>query len=269
MWSNTGEKKIARGYCRVSTVMQSELGISLETQRKRISDYCDYKHVNLIEVYEDAGISGKDMSRPGLQKLLHDIQKGEYVIITDLSRLSRNTRDALGMFETLKTKGVFLVCLHPEIDFSSAIGELMFTTLMAVHNLERQNISSQVSNNMKALAKEGKLRSRPPFGYKFVSKECDLEPVESQQRVIEKIKEMFFSGIKLTHIANKLNTDGDNVVLLDNKRTMIDGKIPLFYAQTVKRILEDVGLVRTKDVRVPISTRVLSHRRKDENNVFD
>src|SRR5690606_41487956 len=89
---------------------------------------------------------------------------------------------------------------------------------MAVHQLERENISSHVKANMNQLAKEGKLRSRSPFGYKFVGKDQDL-----QQQVVEKIKALHAEALGYNEIAKKLNDEGDNMSGKD--------KIQLFYDQ--------------------------------------
>ena len=53
----TTTKPVARGYCRVSTIMQSEQGISLETQRSRIADLCKFKGYDLKEYYTIRGIN--------------------------------------------------------------------------------------------------------------------------------------------------------------------------------------------------------------------
>lgn len=127
-----------------------------------------------------------------------------------------------------------------------------------------------VSNNMQRLSKEGKLRSRAPFGYKFVGKDRDLEPEPSQQAVIEKIKLMHAANMKLAQIAKELNTKGDNLVLLNNKKTLPEHKIPLFYAQTVKRILQDQGIIplANPDNRVSLEQRIISHHKPIETNVL-
>lgn len=262
---------IARGYCRVSTHYQSEDGISLDTQHKRIADHCLYKGLKLVQIYEDAGLSGKDMKRPGLLRLLDEIKSGEYMVVADLSRLSRSTRDALSMLEQLKDKGVRFVCLSPDIEFYSPIGELMFTVLMAVHRLERQNISAHVSANMKRLSEEGKLRGRAPFGYRFVGKDRDFEPEPEQQAVIQKIKDLYFQGMKYAQIARKLNEDGDNQCLTNNKRTVDPEKICQFFPQTVKRILLDENAIPQPNPnsaidanRVPIERRIISYRKPQE-----
>ena len=256
----------ARGYCRVSTVMQAEEGVSLETQRQRIMAHCQYKGYNFIKFYEDAGISGKNMERPALQELFQEMLPGEGIVVASLSRLSRNTKDALNMFEEFKGRGVKFICLDPEIDFTSAVGELMFTILMAVHKLERDNISKHVSANMQRLSAEGKLRGKPPFGYKFVSKDTPYAEVPEQMAIRDKIIKLHKEGLGYTKIADRLNTDGDNRVLNMNKQAT-SNKISIFYAQTIKRILTDNGLVEKKGVtsdRKSIEERIISHRKVDQ-----
>jgi site-specific DNA recombinase len=59
-------KKKAVGYIRVSTAAQAEKGESLDTQKRQIEDYCQQKGWTLIQIYEDAGVSGsKAEGRPG------------------------------------------------------------------------------------------------------------------------------------------------------------------------------------------------------------
>lgn len=252
----------ACGYCRVSTSMQKEDGISLDTQKKRIQEYCDYKGLQLTKHYEDAGISGRDLDRPALQQLLSEVQSGQYVIISDLSRLSRNTYHALGLFEHFKKNNINFVCLNPNIDFSTPIGVLVYTVMMSIHELERKNISMHVSGTMQVLSKQGKLRARSPFGYRFVAKDKELEPEPEQQRIISKIIEMYNNGINYSSIARTLNEEGEGKHLNNNKTKQLEN--PQFYAQTVKRILEDCCLVETKDGRKPIATRIACHKTKKE-----
>lgn len=253
----------ARGYCRVSTVMQVD-GISLDTQHKRITEYCTFKQLNLVEIYEDAGISAKNTDRPALQRLMKEMKEGDTVIICDLSRLSRRALDALQLFEDFKKRGVNFVCLSPNIEFSTPIGCLMFNVLMSVHQLERENISAHVKANMNQLSREGRLRSRPPFGYKFVGKDQDLQPEPEQQRVVDKIKALYADGMGYTKIMKKLNEDGDNACLNNNKKSAKD-KVPMFYAQTIKRILADYGVIEDPE-RIPIDRRIVSHRKTESES---
>ncbi len=54
-------KKNAAIYCRVSTEDQAREGYSLPEQQEKLKDLCKYRDYNIYKIYEDAGISGKDM----------------------------------------------------------------------------------------------------------------------------------------------------------------------------------------------------------------
>jgi DNA invertase Pin-like site-specific DNA recombinase len=60
----------AIGYIRVSTEEQAKEGISLENQRAKIQAYCKLHDFELDEVIEDAGKSGKDLNREGVQSII-------------------------------------------------------------------------------------------------------------------------------------------------------------------------------------------------------
>jgi DNA invertase Pin-like site-specific DNA recombinase len=67
--------KKAIGYIRVSTDEQAKEGVSLENQEEKIRSYCDLKDFELLEIVEDAGISAKNLRRPGAQKVIEMAQK--------------------------------------------------------------------------------------------------------------------------------------------------------------------------------------------------
>lgn len=248
------EKKNARGYIRVSTSMQKEDGVSLDTQIKRITDYCTYRNFNLIKIYKDEGISAKNMNRPDLQKMLEDIKKDEYIIIADLSRLSRNTKDALNILDIIKQKDAFLISLNPDIDFSSPSGKMMYTMLSAFSQFERESTAERVSINMINLSKQNKLRPKPPFGWSFIGKTEDMVKNKEQQVVIQKIKELYANGYSFTKISKYLNDNNFNNVLRY-------GEEQKFYPQTIKNILSDHNLVFQKN-RKDISNKFLKSRIK-------
>lgn len=252
-------KPIARGYSRVSTKMQARDGISLGTQKERIEEHCRYKKLDLVGIYEDAGISGKSMDRPSLQKLLKDMTKGSYVIVCDLDRLGRNTIEALQMLEMFKDKGINFVCLNPDIDYSTPTGELIYVVLSAIAKLQRKNIAKNVSVNMLRLSAAGKLRSRSPFGWKFISKDKDLEPIPEQQAVIEKIKRYHGDGLNLSQISKRLNAEGDYITLTLNKKNT--DKTQQFYTQTVKDILVNLGLIKDNKHVLTVEQRITSHHK--------
>ncbi len=253
---------ICRGYVRVSTDFQVQDGVSIETQVKRIKSYCELKDWDLVKIYIDEGVSGKDRNRPQLQQLFSDISKDEFMLITDLSRFSRSTLDAITMVKDLEDKGAFLVTINDNIDFSTPMGRCMFRMLMSFHELERETISANISINMQRLSREGKLRTRPPFGWKFIGKDQDLEPVPSQQECLESIKQMYLAGMKIAQITKTLNKNGLAKCLQDNKRNVKPELEPQFYDQTVRRILIDHKIIQVDKPVVNLESRITSQHKE-------
>jgi len=255
--------KVAKAYCRVSTQKQVDDHASLFVQQKKIEQYCQYKQFNLAKVYEDKGISGKDMNRPQFKLMIDELNEGDTIIVADLSRFSRNLKDTIGMFVKLDKLGVNFVSLDPELDFGSAYGRAFISFIQILNQLEQERVSKQVSEAMRILKEEGKLRTRPPFGYKFVGKKEDFAPIPEQLEVVEKIKQLHSEKTNLSQIVRTLNDDGDNKVLLLSRKTHTD-KVPLFYPQTVKRILIAHGVIEDKTGgRNPVEQRILSRYTMD------
>ena len=247
-------QKIAVGYIRVSTSIQSEEGISLSTQTNKINEYCKYKGMTIRQFYEDAGISGGTSNRPALQDMLTNLRKGEYIICADLSRLSRNSNDAINILKSIKDKGGFLVSLNPDIDFSTSIGELMYTILFAFYQLERKQISERVSANLNTLSRTHQLRSKAPFGWKFVGKDKPFEVDEDQVGVLEYILELHDKGFNLNQISIKLNEEGYAVVLKNHALGQV------FDPQKIKNILIDHGRLPNTLNRKPLDKKYFDSR---------
>ena len=260
------EYKVAKGYVRVSTNMQKEDGVSLETQTTRIQEYCTYKKLDLIKTYQDAGLSGKNMKdRPALQELKSDIQVGDCIVFCDLSRLGRNVVDVILFNEFVREKGAKLICLSPDIDFSTPLGEMLMTVLSGFNQYERKMISQNISTNMQRLTEEGKLRNKCPFGYKFVGKDKDFEPVPEQQQVISIILNLHNTGTNPNRIAAILNTGGYGQTLNINKKKISQN--PQFYHKTVQRILADQGVIECQN-RKPVEQRIKTFHKPDNASVI-
>lgn len=66
---------------------------SITSQKTLLNEFInEYNDLVLYDTYVDDGYTGTDFNRPGFQRLLEDIRKGNIncVIVKDLSRLGRN-----------------------------------------------------------------------------------------------------------------------------------------------------------------------------------
>ena len=172
---------------------------------------------------------------------------------------------AIKTAEELFEKKIYLVSLKDKVDLSTAMGKCVFTMSCAFFALERDKTSERTSAALQHLSKEGKLRAKPLFGWKYVGPDKVLEPVPEQQAVIKRIIELYKGGMKVSGISTKLNQEGLNTCLTLNKKPEDQGKVQIFYPQTVKRILMDEGLIKDEKIkRPPVQQRITSHHKPAE-----
>ena len=150
-------------YIRVSTEEQAENPEgSIKNQEERLKLTLKLKNTDgnfgsLVDVYCDAARSGKDMNRPELQRLLHDIEAGRvnFVMVSELSRLSRSIKDFSQIWEFMQASGCAFLSLRENFDTSSAAGEMMLYSIANFAQFERRQTSERVSANFLSRALRG------------------------------------------------------------------------------------------------------------------
>jgi len=120
-------------YIRVSTEEQAENPEgSIKNQEERLKATVQFKNMDgtfgeIKEIFIDRAKSGKDMSRPGIQKLIEAIRSKEinFVMVSELSRLSRSIRDFSHLWDLMKENGCDFFSLRESFDTSTAAGEMV------------------------------------------------------------------------------------------------------------------------------------------------
>lgn len=135
------------GYVRVSTIEQNE-----ERQIEGLE-----KHG--IEKWYMEKVSGKNMDRPELQRMLSEVQNGDTIYIHDFSRLARSTKDLLEIVEMLGNKGVNIVSNKESFDTNTNTGKLMLTVFAAIYEFERVNMLERQAEGIAIAKREGKYKN--------------------------------------------------------------------------------------------------------------
>jgi DNA invertase Pin-like site-specific DNA recombinase len=203
----TGRRAI--GYIRVSTPDQADHGVGLEAQESRIKDWCMVNGYVLSEVLVDRGLSGgRADNRPTLQEALATVRRGDLLIVYNLSRLARSTRDTLEIADALDRRGADLVSLSEKIDTTSAAGRMVFRLLAVLAEFERDVISERTSMAMNHMRACGRYTGGPvPFGFQFLEIGI-LEPVPDEQAVINRAQVLHEEGKSLRAIGLTLGQEG-------------------------------------------------------------
>lgn len=136
------------GYVRVSTAEQNTIRQEILMQE-----------LGVDEIYIDK-ISGKNTNRPQLKAMLEYVRCGDTVIVSEISRFARNTKDLLELVEMLTDKGVEFVSKKEAIDTTTPTGKFMLTIFGAVAELEREYILQRQREGIAAAKDMGKYTGR-------------------------------------------------------------------------------------------------------------
>lgn len=218
------------GYTRVSTAQQADDGDSLDVQRDKLACYCELHDHELVDVYTDAGASGKDMNRDGLQAALEAVESGEAdaLVVYKLDRLTRSTADLGRLLERFENNDVALQAVAESLDTSSAAGRMVVRMLGVVAEWERETIGERTSAALQAKADNNEYTGgKPPYGYEVSEDGSTLVENEAEQEVIAAILEYRDAGLSLRDIGDRLADDGFT--------TRNDGK---FWPTAIRRILD-------------------------------
>ena len=114
--------KRAALYVRVSTDRQT-----VENQITALTKVADARGWQIVETFNDAGISGAKSRRPALDAMLKQAQRGKFDVVMAwaIDRIGRALVDLLNTIETLKACGVDLYLDQQSIDTTTPSGKLM------------------------------------------------------------------------------------------------------------------------------------------------
>ena len=152
------------GYARVSTAEQAESGAGLEAQRLAIGAEVERRGWQLVEVYEDAGASGKALTgRPGLVDALEAIEDGRAngLVVAKLDRLSRSLLDFAALMARSRAQDWTLCCLDVGVDTSTPSGEMVANVLAVFAQFERRLIGQRTRDALATRRAAGVRLGRP------------------------------------------------------------------------------------------------------------
>lgn len=156
-------------YLRVSTA-----GQTVENQRRDLDKVAQDAGWDVVEIYEDAGISGtkgRD-KRPGLARLINDATRHRFDMIASWSgdRLGRSLPDLIGLLSEVKALGIDIYLHKQAIDTSTPFGKLMYHMLGVFGEFEAAMIRDRVNSGIARARAQG-TKSGKPHGRPRVSAE--------------------------------------------------------------------------------------------------
>ena len=147
-------------YLRISTGSQT-----VENQRRELTAWAERAGHEIVEIYQDAGISGtkgRD-ARPGLDRALKDAARRRYDVLAvwSVDRLGRSLQDVVAALHELRGAGVGLFLHQQGLDTTTPAGKAMLGMLAVFGELEAAIIKERVNAGLARARARGTKLGRP------------------------------------------------------------------------------------------------------------
>ncbi len=248
------DKKKCGLYMRVSTEDQAREGFSLPEQKERLETFCKFKGYEIIDYYQDAGISAKTGNyRPEFERLKDDIKakKVNTIVALKLDRITRSIYDWENLITFLDENDAYLDCANDEINTTTANGKMISRLLMSVSQNEIERTSERTKIGLAGAIKSGHIPHVAPLGYKHEDKRLVID--YSTKDIVVRIFDLYYNGYSYQKIRNIFNEekvlgkdnwrDSTIVTILENeiyKGDFVHGKRtkhPIYYEDVVEPII--------------------------------
>ncbi len=122
----------------------------------------------MADRYDDGGLSGGTLERPGLQRLLADIDRGvvDQILVYKIDRLTRSLADFSKIVDILDKTGASFVSVTQSFNTATSMGRLTLNMLLSFAQFEREVTAERIRDKIAASKKKGLwMGGNVPLGY--------------------------------------------------------------------------------------------------------
>jgi DNA invertase Pin-like site-specific DNA recombinase len=205
-----------KGYIRCSTEVQlsnsnenkknktEKNHYSLEIQEDLIKKKAAELGLPLVRIYRDEAVSGAKDDRDALKELVRDMRRGEILIVTWITRLSRSMKHFVNTLDDIHTRGIRLISIKDDIDTSKPGIEQMLHFKAMFGSQERKILRQRIRDAMTFKRERGEHIGRVPYG-KLMNDQGKLEPDLTKKVVLDSIVHLRSSGVTYQGVADAMN----------------------------------------------------------------
>ena len=177
-------------------------------QKERLEVFCKFKGYEIIDYYQDAGISAKTGNhRPEFERLKDDIRakKINTIVSLKLDRITRSIYDWENLITFLDKNNAYLDCANDEINTTTANGKMVSRLLMSVSQNEIERTSERTKIGLAGAIKQGHIPHVAPLGYKHEDKKLVVD--YSTKDIVIRIFDLYYNGCSYQKISNIFNEE--------------------------------------------------------------
>ena len=137
------------GYVRVSSAVQKIKNNSIPLQKRKINDYCKLNDFDLVQIYEDDGISGMSINkRLGYKNMISFMKENQIdgIVVWSLSRLGRKMKDVVEFMDYLKKNNIRFYSIKENLSNDDKIGSLIMNILGSINEFEVEVIRERIKD---------------------------------------------------------------------------------------------------------------------------
>ncbi len=202
---------------------------SIRNQKRILEAFlAEREDLKLVSIYTDDGYSGMSFERPGFQKMMEDVGRGEIncIAVKDLSRFSRNYIEAgrymEKIFPQLGIRFIAVLDGYDSLLSKDAEKEILVPLKNILNSYYCADISQKTKSSLAAKREQGEYAVPAyPFGLKRGSGKNTLEADGDAAETVRAIYGLKIKGLSNDAIAKRLNRDGVPPPLEHKKRAGI------------------------------------------------
>src|SRR6185312_11186912 len=161
------------------------------------------------ERYDDGGISGGTLERPGLQRLLADIAAGhiDIVVVYKVDRLTRSLLDFAKLVEAFDEAATSFVSVTQSFNTTTSMGRLTLNMLLSFAQFEREVTAERIRDKIAASKARGMwMGGIPPLGYEPDGR--TLKIVDEQATVVRDIFARYLDLSNVRLVCERMEDEG-------------------------------------------------------------
>jgi len=216
--------------CAIYTRKSSDEGLeqdfnSLDAQREACAAYIASQKGEgwklAPDFYDDGGISGGTLERPGLKKLLDDIEAGkvDLIVVYKVDRLTRSLADFAKLVDRFDSTGASFVSVTQQFNTATSMGRLTLNVLLSFAQFEREVTAERIRDKIAASKKKGMwMGGLVPLGYDAKDRTLVINEPEA-----ETVRTIFCLYIELGNV-RLVKDEADRRRLVSKMRQRANGR---------------------------------------------
>ena len=173
-------------YIRVSHDEQVKHGLSLESQKKTLEEYCKKHGHRIVGTYIDEGLTARKTlnKRVEFKRMIQDVKedKIDLIIFIKLDRWFRNVRDYYNTMDVLEAHNCTWIATEEDYDLTTSAGRLNLNIRLSISQNESDQTSDRINFVFANNRAEGRVVSGAcPFGYKIENKRYVIDEEKAER----------------------------------------------------------------------------------------